>query len=46
MLGVVWTAKTLYPDRFADVDVRAIADDFYAKYIGHTFTAMGGKIVR
>jgi iron complex transport system substrate-binding protein len=44
VLGVVWTAKMLYPDRFADVDVRALADEFYAKYIGHTFTEMGGKL--
>ena len=44
VLGVVWAAKTLYPDRFEDIDMRAIADDFYAKYLGHTFTAMGGTL--
>jgi iron complex transport system substrate-binding protein len=44
VLGVVWTAKTLYPDRFKDIDVRVIADDFYAKYLGHTFTEMGGSL--
>jgi iron complex transport system substrate-binding protein len=44
VLGAVWTAKTLYPDQFQDVDVRQIADDFYAKYLGHTFTSMGGKL--
>jgi iron complex transport system substrate-binding protein len=44
VLGVVWTAKTLYPDRFKDIDVLAIADDFYAKFVGHTFTAMGGRL--
>jgi iron complex transport system substrate-binding protein len=44
VLGVIWTAKTLYPDRFKDVDVLAIADDFYLKYVGHTFTAMGGRL--
>jgi iron complex transport system substrate-binding protein len=44
VLGVVWTAKTLYPDRFTDVDMRAIADDFYAKYMGHSFTALGGRL--
>jgi iron complex transport system substrate-binding protein len=44
VLGVVWAAKTLYPERFNDIDMRAVADDFYAKYLGHTFTAMGGKL--
>jgi iron complex transport system substrate-binding protein len=42
VLGAVWTAKTLYPDRFRDVDVRQIADGFYARFLGHTFTSMGG----
>ena len=44
VLGVVWTAKTLYPERFADLDILKIADEHYAKYIGHTFTSMGGKL--
>jgi iron complex transport system substrate-binding protein len=44
VLGVVWTAKTLYPERFTDIDMRAIADDFYTKYVGHSFTAMGGRL--
>lgn len=44
VLGAVWTAKTLYPDRFRDVDVRQIADGFYARFLGHTFTSMGGKL--
>lgn len=44
VLGVVWAAKTLYPERFRDVDMLAVADDFYAKYRGHTFTALGGRL--
>jgi len=44
VLGVVWAAKTLYPQRFSDVDMLRIADEFYAKYRGHTFTALGGKL--
>lgn len=43
-LGVVWTAKTLYPERFKDIDMRTVADDFYTKYTGHAFTAMGGRL--
>jgi iron complex transport system substrate-binding protein len=44
VLGVLWTAKTLYPEKFADVDMLKIADEHYAKYLGHTFTAMGGRL--
>lgn len=44
VLGVLWAAKTLYPDRFRDVDMREVADGFYAKYRGHTFTALGGRL--
>ena len=44
VLGVLWTAKTLYPARFTDVDVLKIADDFYAKYMGYSFTSMGGVL--
>jgi iron complex transport system substrate-binding protein len=44
VLGMVWAAKTLYPERFRDVDVKAIADGFYAKYLGYSFTSMGGKL--
>ena len=44
VLGMVWAAKTLYPERFRDVDVKAIADGFYARYLGYSFTSMGGKL--
>jgi iron complex transport system substrate-binding protein len=44
ILGLVWTAKTLYPDRFRDVDMLKVADEFYRKYLGYSFTAMGGKL--
>lgn len=44
VLGVLWTAKTLYPDRFSDIDMAKIADEFYMKFLGHTFTEMGGKL--
>ena len=44
VLGVVWAAKTLYPERCTDLDILKIADEFYAKYMGYTFTAMGGKL--
>jgi iron complex transport system substrate-binding protein len=44
ILGTVWTAKILYPERFKDVDMLKIADEFYLKYLGHTFTSMGGTL--
>jgi iron complex transport system substrate-binding protein len=44
VLGVVWAAKTLYPERFTDLDIRKIADDFYEKFMGHSFTTLGGKL--
>jgi iron complex transport system substrate-binding protein len=44
VLGVLWTAKTMYPELFTDVDVLKIANEYYAKYMGHTFTSMGGKL--
>jgi len=44
VLGIVWTAKTLYPDRFADVNMTEIADDFYKRFIGTSFTELGGKL--
>jgi iron complex transport system substrate-binding protein len=44
VLGMVWAAKTLYPDRFRDVDMKKIADGFYSRYLGYSFTAMGGRL--
>lgn len=44
VLGTVWAAKTLYPDKFADIDVTGIADEFYAEFLGHSFTELGGKL--
>ncbi len=44
VLGAVWMAKTFYPDKFADIDLTKMADDFYTKFLGHSFTEMGGKL--
>jgi iron complex transport system substrate-binding protein len=44
VLGLVWAAKTLHPELFDDVDVRQVADDFYRKYLGYSYTAMGGEL--
>lgn len=44
VLGVVWSAKTLYPDLFSDVDMMTIANRFYERFMGHTFEALGGML--
>ena len=44
VLGVAWAAKTLYPERFRDLDMVKTADAFYTKYMGHSFTALGGRL--
>lgn len=44
VLGTLWAAKTMYPDRFADIDMVGFADEFYMKFLGHSFTSMGGKL--
>ncbi len=31
-LGLLWTAKTIYPEQFKDVDLDAEADQFYRKF--------------
>lgn len=31
-LGELWMAKTLYPERFQDIDMRARADDYYRRF--------------
>jgi iron complex transport system substrate-binding protein len=33
-LGELWMAKKLYPDRFKDVDLNAIVQDFYKTFYG------------
>ena len=33
-LGELWMASALYPDRFADIDMRARVDDFYHRFYG------------
>ncbi len=44
VLGVVWCAKTIYPDLFADIDMMAVANEFYKQFVGYTFEEMGGRL--
>jgi len=34
-LAIVWTAKTLYPDRFANVDLKEITAEFYGDFFNY-----------
>lgn len=42
-LGIVWLAKTLYPEKFADIDIQQEFDSFYKEFYGKSFTELGGK---
>ncbi|WP_425806229.1 ABC transporter substrate-binding protein [Desulfitobacterium sp. Sab5] len=37
-LAILWTAKTLYPDRFSDIDVTKEAKDFYKEFFNTSLT--------
>ena len=34
-LAMIWTAKTLYPGRFLDVDIEQVMFDFYSEFFDH-----------
>lgn len=36
-LGELWMAKTLYPERFTDIDMQAKADAFYERFYGQPY---------
>lgn len=38
VLAVLWMGKTLYPQRFADLDLVAATRDFYARFFGRDLT--------
>jgi iron complex transport system substrate-binding protein len=44
VLGVVWSAKTLYPDLFFDIDMMALANRFYKQFLGYSFEELGGRL--
>ena len=37
-LQVLWAAKTLHPDRFGDIDMRAEARNFYQRFFNYALT--------
>lgn len=38
ILGELWLAKTFYPDRFEDVDLDAMVEDFYQTFYGISYS--------
>jgi iron complex transport system substrate-binding protein len=44
VLGVVWTAKTLYPHLFEDLDLTQAANEFYRRFMGYSFEDLGGQL--
>jgi iron complex transport system substrate-binding protein len=42
-MGILWMAKILYPDQFADIDLEAEVDKYYQDFFGKTYTELGGK---
>ena len=32
ILGIPWTAKTLYPEKFQDIDMNSLTKEFYSKF--------------
>ncbi len=44
VLGIIWTAKTIHPDLFEDVDMGETADRVYEFIYGYTYTELGGVL--
>lgn len=44
VLGLLWCAKTLHPQRFEDVDILEYADSYFMKFFGRSFTGLGGSL--
>ncbi|OEF95902.1 ABC transporter substrate-binding protein [Desulfuribacillus alkaliarsenatis] len=43
-LGILWMAKTMYPDQFADMDFMAEVENYHERFFGKTFTELGGNL--
>jgi iron complex transport system substrate-binding protein len=43
-LGMLYIAKIVYPDVFADLDLLAETDSYYKQFYGKTFTELGGNL--
>ncbi len=44
ILGIVWTAKTIHPELFEDINIKDTADSVYKFIYGYTYTELGGTL--
>ncbi|MFA5906012.1 MAG: ABC transporter substrate-binding protein [Desulfobacula sp.] len=44
VLATLWIAQKAYPERFADINIKAAADEFHQELFQKTMTQMGGTI--
>lgn len=44
ILGIMWIGKTVLPEKYEDIDMTKIADEYYERAFGYSFTEMGGKL--
>jgi|SRR5208337_1527185 len=38
IIGIPWTAKVLYPEKFSDMDIPALTKEFYSKFYHYNLT--------
>lgn len=38
IIGIPWTAKVLYPDKFKDMDLKGLTKEFYSKFYHYNLT--------
>ena len=39
ILGIIWLAKTLYPEQLADIDLEAMTKSFYRQFYDYELTS-------
>ncbi len=44
VLGAIWIGKTIFPEKYGDIDMVKIADEYYERALGYSFTEMGGRL--
>ena len=44
-MAVLWMAKTLYPDRFEDIDLKAEMTEFYEKFYGYELSDAAAELM-
>lgn len=42
-MGVLWLSKTLYPEKFADIELTTEVDNYYQEFFGKKYSEFGEK---